>query len=86
MLQCTASLIKDLLRDNFVYVLTARLQTDLLELRFSKYRQMTGGRFLISLREVPTFERILATKCLLKANVSVWSEDIRPNINESAVM
>ena len=85
-LQCTAFLIEDLLRDNFIYVLTARLQTDPLELHFSKYRQMSGGRFLVSLREVSTSERILATKCLLKANVSVWSKDIWPNINASAAM
>ena len=85
-LQCTASMIEDLLRDNFIYVLTARLQTDPLELRFSKYRQMSGGRFLVGLREVSTSECILATNCLLKANVSVWSEDIRPNKNDSAAM
>ena len=47
---------------------------------------MSGIGFLVGLREVSISERILATKCLLKAHVSVWSEDIRPNINESAAM
>ena len=66
-LRCTASLIEDLLSEGYKYVLTARFQTDPLELRFSKYRQMSGGRFLVSLPEVETSERILATKSLLKS-------------------
>ena len=40
---------------------------------------MSGGRFLVSLREVETSERILATKSLLKESISVWKEDVRPN-------
>ena len=40
---------------------------------------MSGGRFLVSLREVETSERILATKSLLKECISVWRKDVRPN-------
>ena len=34
------------------YILRARLQSDPIERRFSQYRQVSGGRFLVSLREV----------------------------------
>ena len=61
-LRCTASLINDLLQEGYAYNLTVRFQTDPLELRFSKYRQMTGGRFLGGLREVSTSARILSIK------------------------
>ena len=75
-LKCTASLIEDLLREGYSYVLTARFQTDPLELRFSKYRQMSGGRFLVGLREVKISERILSIKSLLKESISIGEEDI----------
>ena len=42
-------LIEYLLSDGIKYVLTVRFQSDYLELHFSKYRQMSGGRFLVSL-------------------------------------
>ena len=79
-LMCTASLIEDLLQNGYSYFLTARLQTDPLELRFSKYRRMSGGRFLVGLREVITSERILTFQSLLKETILFWEEDIRPDI------
>ena len=51
-LRYTASLIEDLLSEGYEYVLTSRFQSDPLERRFSQYRQMSGGRFLVGLREV----------------------------------
>ena len=42
-----ASLIEDLLKDGYNYVLTAPFLTDYLERRFSRYRQMSGGLFLL---------------------------------------
>ena len=83
-LRCTASLIEELLEEGYHYVLTSRFETDPLELRFSKYRQMSGGRFLIGLREVTTSERILATKSLLKESILIWNYDVRPTENEPA--
>lgn len=71
-LRCTASLIEDLLGEGYAYVLTSRFQTDPLELRFSKYRQMSGGRFLVGLREVESSERILSIKSLLKESISSY--------------
>ena len=70
-LRCSASSLDDLLRQGFEYVLTSRQQTDPLECRLSKYRQMSGGRFLVRLREVAISERILAIKILLKEWYSV---------------
>ena len=51
-LRCTASLIEVLLSGGYEYVLTSRFQSDPLERRFSQYRQVPGGRFLVGLREV----------------------------------
>ena len=67
-LRCIASLIEDILMENkYKYVLTSRFETACLELTFSKYRQMSGGRFLFGLREMQVSERILSTMSLLKA-------------------
>ena len=78
-LKCTASLLEDLFASGYNYVLTSRLQTDPLELRFSKYRQMSGGRFLVGLREVQISEGILSTISLLKGGINIWNENIRPD-------
>ena len=55
-LRCTASLIENLLSEGYEYVLTSRFQNDPLERRFSQYRQMCGGRFLVGLRELNSSE------------------------------
>ena len=54
-------------------VLTGRLQSDPLERRFSHYRQMSGGRFLVSLQEVIKSESIIKLKSLLKRNIQITS-------------
>ena len=77
-LTCTADLIEDLLQEGFDYVLVSRLQSDPFERRFSKYRQMGGGRFLVALREVLCSEKILQMKSLLKENLNLWELDVRP--------
>ena len=84
-LRSQSLLIRELLDNGYDFVLGRRLQTDPLEKRFSQYRQMSGGRFLVSLREVLTSERILTCKSLLKSNVNLWDEDLQketPNMNE----
>ena len=78
-LRCTATLIEDLLQEGYAYVLTARFQTNPLERQFSKYRQMSGERFLVGLREATNNERILVLKSLLKEPISFWQENIRPD-------
>ena len=64
--KCQAALIENLLREGYKYVLTARFQTDPLEKRYGQYRQMSGGRFLVSIKDVMRSENILKIKALLK--------------------
>ena len=85
-LRCTATLIEYLLQEGYAYVLTARFQTDLLERQFSKYRQMSGGRFLVGLREATNNLRILALKSLLKESISLWQENIRPDSSKDLAL
>ena len=75
-LRCTAYLITDLLNEDYEYVLTARFQSDPIERHFSKYRQMSGGRFLVSLREVNSSEKILALNSIIKEDINFWDENI----------
>ena len=65
-LRCQAALIEDLLSDGYEYVLTARFQSDPLERRYGQYRQMSGGRFLVSLKDVVYSEKILKMKSLIR--------------------
>ena len=80
-LRCTASLIEDLLREGYAYVLTARFQTDPLERRFSRYRQMSGGRFLIGLRELQCSVKIISS--LIKEGIDFWKEKVRPSNDQT---
>ena len=71
-LRCHASLIEDLLNSGkYDYVLTGRFQSDPIERRFSRYRQMSGGRFLVSWKDVNRSEMILKLKTLLKADCNI---------------
>ena len=75
-LQCQASLIEDLLDEGFEFVLTSRFQSDPIEKRFGQYRQMSGGRFLVSLKDVIQSERILKVKSLVKESIDIIENDI----------
>jgi hypothetical protein len=72
-LRCHAALIEDLLSEGQQYVLTARFQTDPIERRFGQYRQMSGGRFLISEKDIVTSEKILKIKTLVKKGLELDS-------------
>ena len=63
----------ELLNERYKYVLTGRFQSDPLERRFSQYRQLSGGRFLVSLQEVLRSESIIKLKSLLKRNIDISS-------------
>ena len=65
-LRSQAMLIDEWLNDGYDFVLTARLQSDLVERRFSQYRQMSGERFLVNLREVLNTEWISSCRSLIK--------------------
>ena len=68
---CFASLIEDLLREGYDFVLTSRFQSDPLEKRFRQYQQMSGGRFLVGLRDVTSSEKIIEFKSLLKGYLDI---------------
>ena len=54
-----------------------RSQTDPIdERRFSQYRQMSGRRFLVSLRKILNSERILSCRSLIEENINFWEENI----------
>ena len=82
-LRCTASLIEDLIAEGYHYVLTSRFQSDLLERRYSQYRQMSGGRFLVGLKEVNNAEKILKIRSLLKEGIHFWEENLNVEDNKS---
>lgn len=51
---------------NFSYVLTGKIQSDMIESRFGRYRQMSGGNFYISVKQVLESERKIKLVSLLK--------------------
>ena len=75
-LRAQADLIDELIeKDMYDFVMVGRLQSDPLERRFSQYRQMSGSRFLVSLREVISSEKILKCRALLKNEIDI-DEDV----------
>ena len=54
-----------------------KLQSDPIECRFSQYCQISGERFLVSLREVKSSERILSFRSLLKVGINAWEHTER---------
>ena len=49
----------------------SRFQNDPLERRFGQYQQMSGGRFLVGLREATSSEKIIKLKTLLKDDIDI---------------
>ena len=76
-LRVSAMLMKELLDEGYDFIFT-RFQSDPLENRFPQYRRMSGGRFLVSLREVLSTEGILTYRSLLKQNINFWQENLKP--------
>ena len=78
--KCQAALIEDLLSEGYEYVMTARFQSDPLEKRYGQYRQMSGGRFLVSVKDVSRSENICKIKSLVKEGF-----DIEPSLKVDEV-
>ena len=76
----------DLLNEGYKYILSGRLQTDPLERRFSQYRQMSGSRFLVSLRQVYCLESILKLKTFLSNNIELTSNIASITDGESSIL
>ena len=88
-LRAQSGLIKELLSEGYDFVMTSQLQSDPIERRFSQYRQMSGGRFLVSLREVTNSERIIRCRSFVKADINFWKEDLgsdKPSLDFSALL
>ena len=73
-LRCQASLTEDLFDDGYDFILTVRFQSNSLERLFSQHRQMSGGRFLVGLRDTICSEKILKMKCFLKDDIDIDEE------------
>ena len=80
-LRSQALLTKELLQERYAYVLTGRFPSDRIERRFFQYRQMNGGNFLVSLKEVSNSEKILLCKSLIKQNVIFLEWRIKHSTN-----
>ena len=75
-LKSQAALISDLLGEGYRYVISAKFESDPLEKRFSQYRQMNGGNFLVSMKEVQDTEKALICRSLLKEGINLWEGDL----------
>ena len=56
-LKAQSNLVSEHHAEEFTFVIPRRFQSDQLEKRFAQYRQMTEGRFLVSLRKVESMKR-----------------------------
>ena len=70
-LRCQVSLIEDLIDDGYDFTLTVRFQSNSLEGLFSQHRQVSGGRFLVGLRDTICSEKFLKMKCFLKGDIDI---------------
>ena len=50
-LRCQTSLIEDLFDHGYDFILTSCFQSDASERRFCQFRQISGGRFLVGLKD-----------------------------------
>ena len=74
--KATSCLLSELLNDGHKNVHTTRFQKDSLEQQSSKTRHISGGRFLVSLREVKNSEKFLKISSIVKENINFWEEEI----------
>ena len=69
-LRCHESLIEDLLNSgSYKFVCIVKFQSDPIERRFSQYRQMSGGCFLVALKEVKSSEKNIENESLVEVKM-----------------
>ena len=68
-LLCLASLIEDLIEEEYDFLSTSRFQSDPQERQFGQYRKMSGGKFLVKLRDVTSSEKTI--KSLFKEDLDM---------------
>ena len=78
--------MQKLLDEGYEFIFTCRFQSDPFENVFFQYRQMSGSRFLASLREVSSTERILTCWSLLKQNSNFWEENLKPVLKNDKIL
>ena len=80
-IETNTPLIEDLIVEGYNYVLTSRFLSDPSERRYSQYRQMSDGRFLVGLKEVNNAEKILKIRNLLEEGIHLWEENLNVDNN-----
>ena len=74
--KATSCLLSELLTmDIKMFILHASKKT-LLSNNLVNYRHISGGRFLVSLREVKNSEKFLKISSIVKENINFWEEEI----------
>ena len=61
---------------NMKYILTAKFQTDKLESRFGQYRQLAGGNYNISIRQIFECEKKLRIMSVLQRNLPLNDQKV----------
>ena len=69
----------------FSYVLTGKINSDPIEARFGRYRQMSGGNYLISVKNVLENERKLKILSFLRQTGFNFNDFENSNPNHSAI-
>ena len=85
-LRSHSMLIQDHFTDGYEYVQCSKLQSDPVERRCSQTHAMSDGRFLASLREVESSEKILKCLSLLKVELNYWLDNEEFSENEIVVV
>ena len=70
-------LMDELLEKGYDFILTSRFQSDPVELRFSKCRQMSGGRFLVNILEVKSSGKIVLLTSIMREEINFWEENVK---------
>ena len=61
---------------NMRYILTAKFQTDKLESRFGQYRQLAGGNYNISIRQIFECEKKIRIMSVLERNLPIHNQRV----------
>ena len=80
-----ANLLKYLLNENNIYILTVIFQSYPIKRYFRNYMQMSEGNFLVSTREVNNSEKLLALNNFIKEDASLSESNFHTDDNTDDV-
>ena len=63
--------MEDLLGEEYDFVLASKFQSDPPERQFGQNQQLSGGRFLLGLRDITSPEKNIKIKSLLKKDLEI---------------